>query len=150
MALLHSGTLTADGLHPLVHEALFPGRGAVSARPVPKEIRQAWRDLIARVFHGDTDTVLALVAAGLDPELRDGTGGTLLQSLSHLDHVRALPALLAAGLSLDARDDAGRTPLSRAAAVGVTDVVMALADAGADLRRDGDHTAAPGRQDARG
>ncbi|TDC37877.1 ankyrin repeat domain-containing protein [Micromonospora sp. 15K316] len=199
VALLLAGALSAGELHPLVHEALFPGRdqhrpatrpetgkefrvrcggdwhllrstgghlstghhdaaeierelllarlggpitgcaNAVRAwrtggKAVPKEIRRVRADLLARLFHGDTDTVLAFVAAGLDPELRDGTGGTLLHWLSHLDHVRALPALLAAGLSLDARDGEGDTPLHRAAAAGAEDVMAALVDAGADRR----------------
>ncbi|TYC01250.1 ankyrin repeat domain-containing protein [Micromonospora sp. WP24] len=199
VALLRSGAMTADELHPLVHEALFPDRdqprpvtrsqtgkefrvrcggdwhllrlagghltaarhfpaeierelllaqlgGAINgcakavrawrtgAKPVPREIRRTRSDLHARLFHGDTDTVLAFVEAGLDPELRDGTGSTLLHWLSHLDHVRALPALLAAGLSLDARDGEGNTPLHRAAAAGAEDVMTALVDAGADRR----------------
>ncbi|MEU6203150.1 ankyrin repeat domain-containing protein [Micromonospora musae] len=197
VALLRTGALTADDLHPLVHKALFPDRDQrrpvtrpqtgkefrvrcggdwhllrltgghlvaarhhpaeierelllaqlgcpvngcanavrawrTGAKPVPKEIRQARGDLHARLFHGDTDSVLAFVGAGLDPELRDGTGSTVLHWLSHLDHVRALPALLAAGLSLDARDGDGNTPLHRAAAAGAEDVMTALVDAGAD------------------
>ncbi|SBT40196.1 ankyrin repeat domain-containing protein [Micromonospora auratinigra] len=196
VALLRSGALSADDLHPLVHEALFPGRvpgppapppqlpdefrvrcggdwhllrirgahlvatrhdeaeiarelllarlggpiggcaGAVrawrtGAKPVPKEIRRHRAHLLTRVFHGDTDSVLALVGAGLDPDLRDPTGGTLLHSLSHLDHARALPVLLAAGLDVHATDGEGRTPLQRASAAGAPEVVAALVDAGA-------------------
>ncbi|MER5338572.1 ankyrin repeat domain-containing protein [Micromonospora sp. NPDC002717] len=197
VALLHRGDLTPDELHPLVHEALFPGRAQAwraaapappapirircgpdwhvvrpadgrlvtphhsdeelrrefllaglggpllgcaaavrawrtGARPVPKEIRRLRQDVFARALHGDTDGVLALLADGLDPGLRDGTGGTLMHWLSHLDHTRMLPALAAAGLDVDERDRDGRAPLHAAAVALDTEVMAALLAAGAD------------------
>ncbi|MEV0610305.1 ankyrin repeat domain-containing protein [Polymorphospora rubra] len=198
VALLRAGLLAVDDLHPLVHDALFPGRvqappaapaamtwpefrvrcGAdwhqvlvvegrivtpwhtewqidrellfaglggeivgcaaavrgfrTGAKRVPTEVRKIRRDLFALAFHGDTDSVLAIVAAGLDPALHDGEGGTLMHWLHHLDHRRALPALLAAGLSVAGQDNHGETPLHRAAGSAATDVMGALVEAGAD------------------
>ncbi|MEV0729338.1 ankyrin repeat domain-containing protein [Polymorphospora sp. NPDC050346] len=205
VALLRRGALRVDDLHPLVHEALFPGQprtppapvpverpvirircggqwhpvrvtGArittlehsereidreftlavlggpiggcaaavrafrTGAKPVPKDLRRIRQDLFALAFHGDTDTLLAIVAAGLDPGLRDSDGGTLMHWLHHLDHRRALPVLLAAGLAVTDHDRNGDTPLHRAAASGAADVVAALVEAGAD----------PGSVDGRG
>ncbi|BCJ39771.1 hypothetical protein GCM10010168_77730 [Actinoplanes ianthinogenes] len=178
-ALLRWGRLSPDELHPLVHEALFPGReqdwqpithdpyasfrvrcggewhlveaagasvltshagpGCAAARagfrtgrkPVPKEVRKLRQRIFAQVFHGDTDAVLADVAAGFDPALRDGRGRTLLHLIGYLDHERVLPVLLAAGLSLEERDAAGHTPLHTAALSGSTAAMAALIAAGA-------------------
>jgi hypothetical protein len=102
------------------------------AKPVPKEIRKIRRDLFALVFHGDTDTVLDLLAEGIDPGLRDGLGATLMHWLDHLDHVRVLPVLAAAGVSVRERDRDGNAPLHRAALARDTGLVAALLAAGAD------------------
>ncbi|MEU6077899.1 ankyrin repeat domain-containing protein [Micromonospora sp. NPDC047074] len=102
------------------------------ASPVPKEIRKVRQDVFARALHGDTDGLLALLAGGLDPGLRDGAGGTLLHWLSHLDQPRMLPALVWAGLHVDDRDRNGRTPLHAAAAAMDTEVMAALLAVGAD------------------
>ncbi|MEV4467642.1 ankyrin repeat domain-containing protein [Micromonospora echinofusca] len=196
VALLRWGDLAPDELHPLVHEALFPGRtqtwrapeptprppirircgrdwhpvqvtagrlvtahtdeelrrefllaglgGPVGgcaaavrawrtgAKPVPKEIRMLRQDLFARAFHGDTEGLLALLADGIDPELRDNRGRTLVHWLPWVDHHRVLPALTAAGLDLDAPDRDGHTPLHAAALALATEVMGVLLAAGAD------------------
>ncbi|MEE6261623.1 ankyrin repeat domain-containing protein [Plantactinospora sonchi] len=100
--------------------------------PVPKQIRLIRRDFFALARHGDTDALLALLADGFDPALRDGDGGTLLHWLHRLDHAEMLPLLLAAGLSVDERDRNGDTPLHRAARAAATEVMAALVEAGAD------------------
>ncbi|MEO3747490.1 ankyrin repeat domain-containing protein [Plantactinospora sp. B5E13] len=100
--------------------------------PVPKRIRLIRRDFFALARHGDTDSLLAVLADGFDPALRDGDGGTLLHWLHQLDHAEILPLLLAAGLSLDERDRNRDTPLHRAARAGATEVMAALVEAGAD------------------
>ncbi|WP_433385261.1 ankyrin repeat domain-containing protein [Micromonospora sp. KLBMP9576] len=102
------------------------------AKPVPKEIRKLRRDLFARAFHGDTDGLLALLADGIDPDLRDNRGGTLMHWLSWVDHQRVLPALVAAGLGLDTPDREGQTPLHAAARALATKVMEVLIAAGAD------------------
>ncbi|MER7335847.1 MULTISPECIES: ankyrin repeat domain-containing protein [unclassified Micromonospora] len=117
---------------PLVGCAAAVRAWRTGARPVPKEIRRLRQDVFARALHGDTDGVLALLADGLDPGLRDGAGGTLMHWLSHLDHARMLPALAAAGLDVDERDRDGRTPLHAAAVALDTEVMEALLAAGAD------------------
>jgi ankyrin repeat protein len=99
---------------------------------VPNEIRRIRRRLFALAFHGDTDSVLATLAEGFDPSVRDGEGATLTHHLTTLDHVRVLPVLIAAGLSVHERDRQGRTPLHAAASVADTEVMAALVDAGAD------------------
>lgn len=100
--------------------------------PVPKRIRLIRRDFFALARHGDTDALLAVLADGFDPALRDGDGGTLMHWLHQLDHAEILPLLLAAGLSLDERDRNRDTPLHRAARAGATEVMTALVEAGAD------------------
>jgi hypothetical protein len=102
------------------------------SKPIPKEIRRIRQDLFALAFHGDTDTVLAILADGFDSGLRDGGGGTLMHWLHHLDHRRMLPFLTAAGLSVEERDQNGRTPLHLAASSAATEVMEALVAAGAD------------------
>jgi hypothetical protein len=196
VALLRWGSLDRDELHPLIHEALFPGRkqvwrapapeqrpairvrcgpewhivqvtggqidtphaedeirrelllgalggqisgcaGAVRAwrtgvKPMPKEIRKIRRDLFALAFHGDTGAVLAILADGIDPDMRDGHGDTLMHYLHHLDYTLALPLFTAAGLSVDARNKNGGTPLHAAASCTATGAMDALLAAGAD------------------
>ncbi|MEV7791335.1 ankyrin repeat domain-containing protein [Streptomyces sp. NPDC087512] len=78
---------------------------------LPKALRAQMRDLFLRAQHGDTDGVLELLDAGMDPRVRDGAGRTLLHVLHLLDHEPLLPRLLAAGTDLEARDHRGRTPL---------------------------------------
>ncbi|MFI6762811.1 ankyrin repeat domain-containing protein [Micromonospora sp. NPDC050417] len=196
-ALLSHGSLRPDDLHPLVHEALYPGRtqewevpppvpappvrvrcgpdwhvvrvtggraftahhteaelrreflvaglgGPIvgcatavrawrtGAKPAPKQIRLLRRDLFALAFHGDTDALLAVLAEGFDPALRDGDGCSLLHWLAHLDHTRMLPVLMAAGLVVDERDRHGNTPLHLAVRSGDREVMAALVAAGAD------------------
>ncbi|KUL33041.1 hypothetical protein [Actinoplanes awajinensis] len=49
-------------------------------KPMPKEIRKWRRHFFARLVHGDSATVLADLAAGCDPLLRDPQGRTLRQA----------------------------------------------------------------------
>ncbi|MEV5654085.1 ankyrin repeat domain-containing protein [Streptomyces sp. NPDC052291] len=99
---------------------------------LPKALAAQRRDLFLRAQHGDTDGVVALLDAGVDPHLRDGGRHTLLHVLPLLDHTALLPRLLKAGLDLEARDHRQRTPLSVAVSGrGSADLVRALLDAGA-------------------
>ncbi|MEU8003082.1 ankyrin repeat domain-containing protein [Catellatospora sp. NPDC049111] len=103
------------------------GRGRL-----PKRLR--WqRDFFFRCAReGRGDVVLAMLDAGFDPAVVDGSGATLLHLLSGLDHERVLPKLLAAGLPVDGRDKLGGTPLHHARQAGADDVIAALLAAGAD------------------
>ncbi|MBD0418160.1 ankyrin repeat domain-containing protein [Streptomyces sp. TRM S81-3] len=78
---------------------------------LPKALRAQMRDLFLRAQHGDTDGVLELLDAGVDPRVRDGAGRTLLHVLHLLDHEPLLPRLLEERLDLEARDRRDRTPL---------------------------------------
>ncbi|AEV85385.1 Ankyrin-2 [Actinoplanes sp. SE50] len=184
-ALLRWGMIGPDQLHPLVHEALFPGRvqhwQPIEHRPrrtfrvlcggrwhpveaagaslrilhpdhpvtpngctaavdrfrtagagTPKKVRRLRQRVFERIVHGDTDAVLADLAAGCDPLLRDQHGRTLLHYIANVEHERVLPVLLAAGLSLADRDYDGRTPLHVAALSADTGAMAALIAAGAD------------------
>ncbi|MGW1808900.1 ankyrin repeat domain-containing protein [Streptomyces sp. NPDC002078] len=78
---------------------------------LPKALRVQRQELFLCVEHGDTPRVLALLDAGMDPQVRDARGRTLLHVLHLLDHEALLPRLLKAGLDLEAKDRQGRTPL---------------------------------------
>ncbi|MFC4066332.1 ankyrin repeat domain-containing protein [Actinoplanes subglobosus] len=104
------------------------------SRP-PKRVRAYRRDLWLRMRHGGTRVVLELLDAGMDPDIRDNRGRTLLHRLNAFDHTRLLPRLLAAGVDVNTRDRLEMTPLFEAVwHRWPADVAMALADAGADPR----------------
>jgi hypothetical protein len=116
-------------------QAWTDGRGRL-----PRRLRDQRRDLMQTILHGDTQALLDLLDAGLDPHVRDGRGSTLLHLLRCLDHEALLPRLLAAGLPVDARDHRQRTPLHVAAGwVGSPALVLALLEAGADPRAEDDN-----------
>ncbi|NEC68623.1 ankyrin repeat domain-containing protein [Streptomyces sp. SID9727] len=101
---------------------------------LPQALAAQRRDLFLRAQHGDTEGVLALLDAGVDPRVRDGGKHTLLHVLPLLDHTVLLPRLLAAGLDLEARDHRERTPLSVAVSGrGTAELVRDLLDAGARI-----------------
>ncbi len=107
---------------------------------LPRQLQAQRRELMQTILHGDTDTLLELLDAGLDPFVRDGRGSTLLHLLRCLDHERLLPRLLAAGLPVDARDHRQRTPLHVAVGwVGTPSLVRALLEAGADPQAEDDN-----------
>lgn len=99
---------------------------------LPKRLRWQREFFFRCAREGRGDVVLAMLDAGFDPAVVDGSGATLLHVLSGLDHERVLPRLLAAGLPLDGRDKLGSTPLHHARDAGADDVIAALLAAGAD------------------
>jgi hypothetical protein len=103
------------------------GRGRL-----PKRLRWQREFFFRCAREGRGDVVLAMLDAGFDPAVVDGSGATLLHLLSGLDHERVLPKLLAAGLPVDGRDKLGGTPLHHARQAGADDVIAALLAAGAD------------------
>ncbi|MDN3354147.1 ankyrin repeat domain-containing protein [Actinomadura sp. DC4] len=110
-----------------VAQAMTSGEGRL-----PKALKEQRRELYARVQHGDTPGVLALLDAGVDPRFRDGRRRTLLHALIHLDHEILLPRLLEAGVDLEAVDHNQRTALHVAVGDnGSASLVRALLAAGA-------------------
>ncbi|MFI6575361.1 ankyrin repeat domain-containing protein [Nocardiopsis sp. NPDC050513] len=99
---------------------------------LPRALRAQRDDLFERARHGDTDGVLRLLDAGMDPRARDRRGRTLLHHLAFLDHETVLPRLLKEGLEVDTEDDQDRTPLYAAVTGGgPVDLARALVGAGA-------------------
>ncbi|TDD94775.1 ankyrin repeat domain-containing protein [Actinomadura rubrisoli] len=110
-----------------VHRVWRTGKGRL-----PRGLREQRREVFLRVQHGDTEGVLALLDAGLDPFVRDGRKRTLMHQLYTMDHTVMLPRLLDAGLGLEDLDHHGRTPLHIAVGDhGSAALVRALVDAGA-------------------
>ncbi|WP_157751331.1 ankyrin repeat domain-containing protein [Actinoplanes derwentensis] len=102
---------------------------------LPKRLREYRRDLILRLEHGGVRVLTEMLDAGLDPFLRDGAGRTLIHMLRTVGDPGVLPRLLAAGLDIEARDRQGFTPLVEAIdRRWPSRLIIALVDAGADLR----------------
>lgn len=100
---------------------------------LPRRLRAERDDLWLRIQHGGTRAALDLLAAGMDPNLRDSRGRNLMHALGWFDHRRVLPVFLAAGVDVDARDREGCTPLARAVSYPwPLDLIEALVTAGAD------------------
>jgi hypothetical protein len=92
-------------------------------------------DLFAAAARGDAERIGALLARGVDPDVRDAQART---PLMHAALQPAADALLAGGARPDARDADGRTALHHACARGHDGVVHRLLEAGLDLLdRDG-------------
>ncbi|MQY14490.1 hypothetical protein SRB5_46570 [Streptomyces sp. RB5] len=89
-----------------VQQAWRSGEGRL-----PRLLRTQRRELFLRVENGDSENVLTLLDAGMDPHVRDVRGRTLLHTLHLMDHEVLLPRLLKAGLDLEGKDRQGRTPL---------------------------------------
>ncbi|WP_026341806.1 ankyrin repeat domain-containing protein [Actinomadura atramentaria] len=112
-----------------VHERWRSGTGRL-----PRALRDQRTELFQLAQHGDTEGVVALLDAGVDPHVRDARRRTLLHALPLLDHERLLPRLLAAGLDLEAVDHMSQTPLAVAVAhFGSRALIDALLAAGARL-----------------
>jgi hypothetical protein len=73
-----------------------------------------------------------LLAAGADPEAKDGHGISYLPLYGFFD-ARVTEALLDSGANVDARDDKGRTALMLAAGFGYEDAVKLLVEHRADV-----------------
>jgi ankyrin repeat protein len=97
------------------------------AKPAEKAFSQA-------VTFGYPDVVRALIVAGADTKLTDGTGVNLLHWAAITDRPSLIPILAEAHVPINATDDHGFTPLMYAATIdfGDDDVLKALLNAGAD------------------
>lgn len=81
---------------------------------------------------GDLVAVNLFLAAGMDPNVRDRSGGTPLRYAAAKGHLEVVRVLLDKGADVNAQDIDGFTPLRYAIYHGHTEVVRVLLDKGAD------------------
>ena len=81
---------------------------------------------------GDGVRLAGALSAGLDVNLRDAKGNTLLMLASYHGKAATVAMLLKAGAQVDLRNDKGQTPLGGVAFKGYADIATLLLDAGAD------------------
>jgi truncated hemoglobin YjbI len=139
-------------LHPTVYAGLIARMvqqgGATLLEYAHQEIQRSpalvharyngWTLLHVAAGAGSLATVVLLLAAGADPNARDGGGHTPLYSLANQCQVpggaKIVAVLLNAGASVDACEGVKRcTPLHMAARRGNVEIAAALLDAGADI-----------------
>jgi ankyrin repeat protein len=82
------------------------------------------------VQNRSAEEVQRVIRQGVDPNVHDSNGRTVLHDLREADMVRVL---IAAGAKPDVIDSDGYTPLMLAARMGLTDVVTALIDGKASV-----------------
>ena len=122
-----------SGAHLTLGFSRSGGGGDDSDGPVWTATRpSATGSLISAVFNGQEYLVRTRLAAGVDPDSRDGRGYTALLVAARLEHWQMVRDLVSAGASVNVRDDDGRTALHYAAFAGRRDTVAALLNAGAD------------------
>jgi hypothetical protein len=105
------------------------------ARPLGRGAGPGARaDALAAAWHGDTDEVVRLLDAGIDPRgILDRTGN-IAHRLATMDGLRVLPLLVAAGMDLNQQNAEGETPLRRVLADGGPDeLIRAMVAAGAGI-----------------
>lgn len=86
--------------------------------------------------NGSTETLSALIDQGLDINLRDTKGNTLLMIAAYQGRVETVGMLLKAGAAADLRNEKGQTPLGGAAFKGHVEIARMLLAAGADAQAD--------------
>ncbi len=94
------------------------------------------RELATRVFglarSGATDELAAFLDAGVNVNLTNQNGDTLLMLAAYHGHVETVRALLERGGDPDRANDRGQTPLAGAVFKAEPEVIRALIAAGAD------------------
>jgi uncharacterized protein len=80
---------------------------------------------------GDAAALAAYVDAGVDPNLANQTGDTLVMLAAYHGHADAVRALVESGADPNRPNDRGQTPLAGAVFKGENDVIRALVAAGA-------------------
>lgn len=89
--------------------------------------------LVAFVHDAELRTLQTLVEHGADPKAVNDDGFGALHAVAETDRIDPLAWFLELGLDLELRTNRGHTPLQIAAALGHTNALNALAQAGADL-----------------
>jgi hypothetical protein len=83
---------------------------------------------------GETEQLAAYLDAGVDANLANQKGDTLVMLAAYHGHAETVRALLERGADPNRVNDRGQTPLAGAVFKGEDEVVRALAAAGADPR----------------
>ena len=92
---------------------------------------------VEHLRNGDPLVVDLFVAAGMDPNARDGSGVTPLMRFAMEGNSEAVQRLIAKGADVNAKDNTGQTALIAAAGYGRTAIVQLLIDKGADVNAQG-------------
>ncbi|MBO1337920.1 ankyrin repeat domain-containing protein [Streptomyces sp. VRA16 Mangrove soil] len=92
------------------------------------------RTLLTAAAQGDTETVRTALAAGADPEARDGHRRTPLLLAALNDHVPAAAELVGAGADPDAQDDRSDSAWLVTGVTGSVAMMRTLLPAGPDLK----------------
>lgn len=101
------------------------------AEPDPDVVELATR-LFGLARAGDAAQLAAYVDAGVDPNLANHKGDSLVMLAAYHGHAGTVRTLLAKGADADRPNDRGQTPLAGAVFRGEADVIDALLDGGAD------------------
>jgi ankyrin repeat protein len=81
---------------------------------------------------GDTEQLAAYLDAGVDPNLSNHKGDSLLMLAAYHGHAATVSALVARGADPNRPNDRGQTPLAGAVFKDEPDVITALVAGGAD------------------
>ena len=82
--------------------------------------------------NGDAAGLATMLGQGLEVDLRDAKGNTLLMLASYHGRAEVVKLLLKSGATVDLRNDKGQTPLGGVAFKGYDEIATLLLDAGAD------------------
>lgn len=126
--------LSADAFSSRALECIAAIQGAPWFESTMPEAMRRKRADLARLWAacGDAPELTRRIAGGLDPNLRDTSGRSVLHHAALLGQAPAVRVLLENGAEVDAQNIQRRTALALAADQGHAQVVALLLDAGAD------------------
>ena len=103
----------------------------MTSEPDPEIVALATK-LFSFARDGETEQLGAYVDAGVDPNLTNQNGDTLVMLAAYHGHASTVQALLARGADPDRPNDRGQTPLAGAVFKDEPEVIRALVAGGAD------------------
>lgn len=112
-----------------------PDAAADGAPGITDEHVALAHELLDLARAGESERLLAYVAAGVPADLTDASGNTLLMLAAYYGHAPLTAALADQGADVDRANDQGQTPLAGAVFKGYDDVVAVLLELGADPDR---------------